>query len=765
MAKEIKQRIVLEGEKQYNQAIREAQRNLRTLKSELKAETAELGKNATEQQKSEARAKSLQKQIAEQEKVVKTLRQALQEAKEQYGDNADVVQKWEQKLNEARATLGNMKSDLDGLGQGFKKAEADAQMGTVAAKSFADSIGKIADAGGAVSDRIEGIFRGMVDTVSEAIGAVWDNMMGLASKANAWLDLAGFWNTDAETIQKWSRAVEGAHNSFEDLQSAVRRINMGDQNKIAEATGVSGENYADKWKYAMAVMDAMASMDYEDRLNAAGAVFGEKRATGVLDILNEWETIQENLQRFDVSQGGIGMTEEQMNDMAKLAENVDLIKTTWQGFLDSFEAEHFGKLALDLTGNAQRILDDLIKFLDTGSDEDLEQLEKDVTEFFDRIKQALEAAAKKLDEAGKKLEESDNGIVKAIGKAMQGLASALEWISKEENINKVIAGFEVLAAFWLTGKGVQLIGTITELAANFKVIQGFNALSTATNLTGTAGTAATSLSSALALALKGIMISVSIAAIAATVFPTLQKLFQGETPEDKKAREDAEKVNQIGQDLKDAGAEMPTTKETLTYLFTGKMPDSYHERIEQKQEEARAEAEANTPRAYVDSVGPTSPVKRARFDATAEQQAAANAFWDVWVGYRAGTNTDEEFDAAYDAMEKAFEGNEKEFNRLDEWLDRIMDQFESAQEEKNYDPSYWMDLPATWWKNPAGGTDQGGISAEDLQGFRGLPASMLTAVLRGTQQGISGIRVSLDGRTVGELVAPYVSEKIASDIG
>lgn len=65
MAKEIKQRIVLEGEKQYNAAIKEAQRNIKTLRSEMKAETAELGNNATAQQKAEVAAKSLKKQIAE----------------------------------------------------------------------------------------------------------------------------------------------------------------------------------------------------------------------------------------------------------------------------------------------------------------------------------------------------------------------------------------------------------------------------------------------------------------------------------------------------------------------------------------------------------------------------------------------------------------------------------------------------------------------------------------------------------------------------
>jgi hypothetical protein len=68
----IRQRIELEGEKEYNSALAEARRNLKTLRSELKAETAELGNNATAQQKNEVRTKSLQKQIKEQEKVVKT---------------------------------------------------------------------------------------------------------------------------------------------------------------------------------------------------------------------------------------------------------------------------------------------------------------------------------------------------------------------------------------------------------------------------------------------------------------------------------------------------------------------------------------------------------------------------------------------------------------------------------------------------------------------------------------------------------------------
>ena len=756
MAKEIKQKITLEGEKEYNAAIKEAQRNLKTLRSELKAETAELGRNATEQQKAETRRKNLQKSIKEQEKIVKTYTKALEEVREKYGDNEDEVQKWEQKLNNARATLAGMKNDLDGLGEGFKKAERDAQMGTVAAKSFADSIGKIADAGEAVSSGIENLFRGMVDTVRSAISEVWADMVDLAGRANSWVDLAGFWNTDAATIQKWTHAVEGAHNSFDDLNNAVTRINMGDQKKIAAATLVSGEEFSDKWKYAMAVMDSMAAMNYEDRLNAAGEVFGEKRATKVMDLLNDWGTIRDNLAHFE----GLGMTEEQIGEMSSLAERIDLLHETWKAFLDSFEATHMGRLSLDLVGGAQTILEDLIKYLDSGDDADLEQLEKDIDAFFTRIVQAIEGAATKLDEAGKKLEQSDNGIVRTIGKAMQDLAGALQWISEEGNIDKVIAGFEVLAAFWLIGKGASLIAKIAEFAANLKVMQAFNAAGAAAGAAGAASGTAGSIGASIASALSNVVLPVALSAI--LCYPILDELINGRARREQ-AQQHADEVNKVveesglkptGEMKKDAG------RAVLEYIFTGKTPSYDKYKTSGETVEEAIDALAGAPTVNVSGSGPSSPVRTARMDATAAQQAAAEALWDAW---RDGDM--DGFDSAWDALQAAFEGNEATLERLDGWLDRLMEEYNSAEQDKDFNPANWMDIPASWWKTPAGGTDTGdNITGSDLRTFRGLPASMQSAVQRGAAAGVAGIQVRLDGRAVGEMVAPYVSTIIARDI-
>ena len=752
--KEIKQRIRLDGENEYNRAIKEAQRNLRTLKTELKAETAELGKNATEQQKAETRAKSLRQQIAEQEKVVKTLREALDEAKQEYGDNADVVQSWEQKLNNARTTLAGMKNDLDGLGQGMQKTGNDAAMATVAAKSLADSFGKIAEAGNSISGAIESIFTGMVSTVRTAITEVWEEMVELAGRANSWVDLAGFWNTDAATIQKWTHAVEGAHDSFEDLNNAVTRINMGDQKKIAAATGVSGENYTDKWQYAMAVMDAMARRDYEQKLAAAGEVFGEKRATKVMDLLNDWATISENLSKFDVENGGIGMSEEQIQDMSTLAEKVDLIKTTWQAFIDSFMAEHLAKLGLDLTGNAQTILEDLIKFVETGDDADLAKLEQDITDFFDRIVAAIKAAAEKLGEAGAQLEESDNGIVKAIGKALTGISDALEWLADENNIQQVIHGFELLAAFWVAGKGLALVSTIAQLAANFKIIGGAGAL---TGLLGGGG-GAVATGGGLGSVLAGAgYLAVGLVMVA----PMVQKLFDPKTWEkseyDQKLDEVGEKIGgqAVDEMNKDAGITNQGLLRTLwnraTYTGGDTSGLAVPEGTTKKDEEI-----------YEGPEGVTIPRAGARkLDATVEQMSAAEAFWDAWKLYASGSGSEEGFDRAWTNFENSFGENEAVFNRLNDMMDRLMQQLDSNGEDLTDDR--WRDLPAEWWLN-AGANQQNGVTSEDLAGFRNLPAQIQRAAQAGTANGVSGIRVNLDGRAVGELVAPYVSRAIARDL-
>ena len=799
MAKEIKQKITLEGEKQYNQAIKEAQRNLKTLKSELKAETAELGKNATEQQKTETRAKSLKQQIAEQEKIVKTLREALEEAKKEYGDNADVVQSWEQKLNGARTTLANMKNDLDSVGQSFGGVQANAAQATVATKSVADALGSIGSASDSVAGAIENIFTGMISAVTDAVEQLWDLIGSTAAKANQWTDIAGYWNTDPQKIQQYARAVGASANSFEDLQSAVSKLVLGGKGKdITSLIGVSGENYKDQWDYAMAVMDRLSQMKAEgaDMTSIYEKIFGEKKSTKVMNLLNDWETIQELLPQFNGNESGYGMDNQELDAMNNLWVQMNTIEAKWEALKDNVAAG-LGTSSMELLLNVEGTLDGLAEYMAAGSDEEREaalgKIRQNIEEFFTKLAETIRQCIGILDEVGAELQESDDPLTKAIGSILSGVVDALEWMIN--NADKVQEAFEIIFGAWLIAKLGSVAASLSEILLQIETIKAFKGISLvsgaggAESLLGGAGLAGAgeAISAAITESLgpiagsvAGIAASIAgglmIAGFAAGALAVIGRLIKGESPEETAARETVENAAEVGKQMEAGGAKVaPEVKNEvgkgiLEAIFTGdasRLNNLAQQQRETEVDTIAAEAAAAVealPQTQVESGGPTGIFnRRGRLDATAEQQAAAEAYWDILRSGNWGEG-DADLDNAWDAMAAAFGGEGSAlFGRLDTLLQRLVDEHSQAEENADYNPAQWMDIPSTWWQNPGGG-DSGmdnGVTGEDLAGLRALPGAIEKSVKSGAAAGVSGIKVSMDGYAVGEVVAPYVSEIIA----
>ena len=731
----IKQKIVLEGEKEYSSAIREANRNLKTLQSALKAETAELGKNATEQQKAQAKAKSLQKQIAEQEKVVKACRDALEEVRTKYGDNADAVAKYEQKLNTARATLGNMRNALEDVGDSFQEAGDDARQSNVEVKAFADAVSGIANAASAVSDTIGNLFSGMVNVVRTAITEVWGDLTELAARSNSWIDLAGFWNTSAAEIQKWAGAAGHASATLGDLSDIVTKINAAEPKKITELVGVSDANYEDDWKYAMAVMDALSKMEHQQR-NAAGfEIFGGKQATKAFDLLNDWQTILDNLDRYDVDKGGIGMTEDEMQTMSDLADTINGIESTWRAFKDSFLAWVTGQLSLDLAGNAQGILDALIAFVDADSPEAQEEaiaaLEQNITEFFTRIGEAIQAAAEGLRTAGEQMQESENGWVSTLGDVLVGLSNALEWFTKDENILAVKRGFELLAGVWAGGKVLAAVGTLSSLAANLQIIKGGGGILGALFAGGAAKTAATATATTTAAGGGlGTLLGAGAKAIAGAVAkatPWLAGLGV--------LAENAIK-HQGNDDLVDQNGQLTQTARDLGYV-----------------KDANGGIDTNEGSAFHGSWSKRGEAQEYGDNGLAlseEQRAAAEAFWDAWR-----ENPDDFSDESWEAFESAFTGMEDVFEALNDKLDEIV--------QGNYSET-WRDtenIPEEVFSGFSSGLGKSSTSLDNASAtLKGLPGQILQAV----RSGVANIVVTIDGYAAGQVLTPYVSQNIARSI-
>lgn len=762
--KEIKNRIVLEGEKEYSAALKEANRNLKTLKSELKAETAELGRNATEQQKNEAKVKSLKKQISEQEKIVKTYEKALEEVRQKYGDNEDAIASWEQKLNGARATLANMKNDLDGVGESFEDIGKSSEMAVVATTSIADAFEKIGGAGDAVAGAIEDIFKGMIGTVRDAVSELWDLISSTAAKANQWTDIAGYWGTDAQTIQQYARAVKASSNSFEDLQSAISKIALGDRDKIEELLNFHVEGDMSDWEYAIKVMEQLSGLTGQARNDALEQIFGERRATKVMDLLNDWESIQEKLDEFNGDKSGFGMGTDMLNTMNDLDVQLNTIIEKWQALKDRV-AGGLGRTAMTLAISAEGALDGIADFLNAENESEraaaIEKIRQNAEDFFRKVGEALGQAAQVLGQVGAELEKSDDPAVRAIGGILSGLTDALQWMI--DNQDKVKTAFEAIFGAWLLARLAQVAGQLSGIILQInaiKAFRGFN-LGGGGNAAANAATGATTAATGggwLAGMIKGAAPNAIVAAALYEMFKGLPAGFLTGGSETEKILAEYNKsrgVNTMG-DVIDQGLQATpeqnrrTMDTLLGNLFNpGKSGQDPAEKLDEAAGKLASAAEVIEEEEDVELDGSglnLLPGERADFESywdAMRQGGPASETWDEW-----------------DALARHFMGNEEDQALFDELLARIDGLLESGYQEQ--------DLPEWWFSGPdwpgSEGKNENGITSSDLQGFRSLPGQLQAAARAGTAAGVSGIRVELDGAAVGRMVAPAVSQIIAADI-
>lgn len=801
--KQIKQEIVLSGEKQYNAAIKEAQRNLKTLQTALKAETAELGKNATEQQKNEVKVKSLKEQIKEQEKVVQTLREALEKAREEFGENGAETARWEQKLNTARASLAGMKNELDGVGSGFQTISTDAAAATVATKSVADALGSIGSAGESVSSAIENIFTGMIDVVTDAIGELWGLISETAAKANNWTDIAGYWGTDAQTIQQYARSVGAVGKNFEDLQTTVSKIVMGGKGKtISELVGISDVNYTNEWDYAMAVMDQLS------RMNSSGTnmtpiyeqIFGEKKGQTVMDLVNGWKDIQAMLPTFNGNESGYGMSSEELATMDELWVKISTIETKWQAIKDSFAAG-FGLVSLDLMVNVEGTLDGIADYLnatdEAGKQAALDKIRTNVEDFFTKLGQIIQDCIGILRDVGGDLQGSDDPLTSAIGDILVSLADALQWMV--DNADKVKTAFETIFGIWLLAKLGAVAGKLSSILLQIEAVKAFKGVSAATGAAeaAAAGSAAGSswgaaFGAAVIKAVPWLAGLVTLITPAGSANNDLDTLFNEESGiltsagwEDYRNnagtnwKEDLERVGEIFGDLGritgDEGAITAIARYragwngyNLDNLIADLESMGY---VRRDQEEEPEDPSAGKPTAYVNGSGELIYKDRrpkhgdeieewVDLDAHSdeEKENAVQDWWDAWRNASNGVDTWEEEANAFNWMAEAL-GDD-----FDAVWDRILQRLDETEDQNELE-----DLPYDWWMTTTGGNgtetkNENGITGADLRNFNGLPAAIQTAAASGVSSGVSGIKVTLDGATVGRLVAPYVSEIIGSQI-
>lgn len=710
MANEIKQKIVLEGEKEYSAALKDANRNLKTLKSSLKAESAELGNNASAQQKNEVKARTLKKQIAEQEKVVSTLQAALKEVKDKYGDNADAVAKWEQKLNDARYELANFNNDLQKTESELansKNAYGNAADAATDYANAADEAGQIADAVTFESvmnaaDNLKDRLVGAMNTIKELGKAAWDWM----SDSGAWADelqtLSDQTGIDKQTLQGWRYASRFVDVEVDTITKAYAKLTNRSKsvNEALKEIGIQADAGVDAGTVFWEVIDAMEKMDDTARENTAKEFFG-KSYQELMPLIKAgregWEGYIKEAQ-----DAGYILSDEQVSRLSQF----DDARQQLEASFESLKLQVAEQLAPAFEKVAQALTDIVDKFIAWGKTEEGQAALKSLG---DAISSIIDNLTGEVD---------FNKIVGDAQKAIEGFTGALDWISKN----------------WETVKaGILGIGG---------VIGGL--------------TVAKDVLSALQL-IKGIKWSMLPKAPTAPTTPTAPVTAPaggGKTTGGSWLKSTAAKVvggMAVGGAVLFENAVKPqgnddvvqTEDGTWVRVDTG---ESANEQV-LNGEGVRTLSEADIAQR---AAWQAEEKDAQEVSVTPEMRQAAEEYWDALRSWRNGEPGSEfAVEDAFDKLDAAFAGQEEELTDLN----RLMEELQGEGD--------WVgveDLPDWWFTGPEA------LTSSDIQGFRDLPGEMEKAVARGAANGVSGLTLTLDGYTVGRIVAPYVSEQLALDM-
>ena len=128
--REIKTRLKIEGDTQYQSAIKKINSELSTLRSEMKVVDAQFAGNAKSMEALEARSEALNKQYDKQREKLETLRNALKNAQNAQESANSKVEECRDKYNRAQQELEAYKQSTDKTAEGQKQLEdAVAQAG------------------------------------------------------------------------------------------------------------------------------------------------------------------------------------------------------------------------------------------------------------------------------------------------------------------------------------------------------------------------------------------------------------------------------------------------------------------------------------------------------------------------------------------------------------------------------------------------------------------------------------------------------------
>ena len=231
-AREIKTTLAVDGEQAYKRAINDAKTSVRNLGTQLSLAQAEFKKSGDAQKLMETRAKALKNEIDQQNEIVKSLDGALKDAVKQYGEGSKEAEKWQAELNRAKATMASLEAELSNNERGLDRNGKAFDDASTAANDFNDAVRSV---GKGVSfelitsgiSKITSGFESAIKKAGELALSMWNMMRDAAEWGDEELRLADVYGVSVEELQQMQHAAKMVNT---DLDTVIKS-----RKKLAEA--------------------------------------------------------------------------------------------------------------------------------------------------------------------------------------------------------------------------------------------------------------------------------------------------------------------------------------------------------------------------------------------------------------------------------------------------------------------------------------------------------------------------------------------------
>ena len=437
-------RVVLDGEAEYKNALKELNSGNRVLASEMKKLQAEFKGNAESTEYLTKKGDLLERQLLSQKDKVETLRKAMENAAREYGEADERTQKWAVQLNNAEAEQYDLQHAIEennealrGQQEGFQESEK----GVVGLGDAADQLaGKL---GINIPDGAKQALNGMKSMSAGSVAALGAIAAAVAAAIKALKELHDMTLQEAANMDEL--VVQGmvtglSAKTMQELQYAEELIDVSVDTitgSLTKLTRNMASAQAGNEDLTEAFRDLGVSIqDSNGHLRSAEDVF--------FDLIDALGGIDNQAERDAVTMQLMGKSAQDLNPL--IIQGSDAMRELAE------EAHQVGYVLGEEDVNALLAVDDAVQRNQLMWEALKKQLAAD---FAPASQAALELFTKLTKEAGEMLVQSN--LIENLGKVIQGVVGIFDsatdlfgdlpgWLNPLRQISSAFQGLAIVLA-------------------------------------------------------------------------------------------------------------------------------------------------------------------------------------------------------------------------------------------------------------------------------------------------------------------------------